>query len=238
MPTTAAASARPAIVAYYQAVGATLLGHLTGRPVTGLGGGPAQPGHDGAVLHIEDAADLDEAVRSGVVSFLLTGWAGPSRLALRIRAGDDSGIDNVATTTLALMELMRADQVPATAMLDGTGGMYLAGIGADRSAADRYARELADRSPEIATTSQADAAGRALIEPLAPGGGLPAPYSLVDGPDRLVVIAPLTRDEVAAATAGMPLDIDMADMPDRLRSRGDLALQLAQVSAPDAYGDS
>lgn len=234
MPTTAAESAQPAVVDYYRAVGATLLGHLTGRPVTGVGDGPAQPGHDGAILHIEDAADLHEAVRSGVVSFLLPGWTGPDRLALRIRAGDDSGIDNVATTTLALMELMRADRVPATAMLDGAGGMYLVGIGADRSAGNRYARELADRSPEIATTSGADAAGRALIEPLSPGAGLPAPYSLMDGPDGLAVIAPLTRDEVAAATAGMPLDIDMADMPERLRSRGDLALQLAQAPTPDA----
>jgi hypothetical protein len=224
-------------MAYYGTVGSTLLGHLTHRPVVGLGGGAAHPHQEsrGVTLHIHDAADLDEAVRSGVVSFLLPDWTGPNRLALRISAGQDSGIDNVATTTLALMELMRADGVGATAMLDGVGGMYLAGVGADRSEAGRYARELADRSPEIATTSDADAAGRALITPLPPAGdGMPAPYSLVDGPHGLAVIAPLTGDEVAAATAGMPLDIEMADMADRLRSRGDLALQLAQPSTPDA----
>lgn len=236
MPTTAAQPPEPAAtVAYYRTVGSTLLAHLTGRPVIGLGGGSARPGHRGVALHIEDRADLDEAVRSGIVSFLLPGWTGPDRLALQIRAGDDSGIDNVATTTLALMELMRADGVRTTPMLDGAGGMYLAGIGADRPAAARYARELADRSPEIATTSVADDAGRALIEPLSPGSdGLPAPYSLVDGPLGLAVIAPLTRDEVAAATAGMPLDIELADMAERLRSRGDLALQLARPPAPDA----
>ena len=234
MPTTAADHSEPAaVIAYYRTVGSTLLDHLTGRPVLGHGGS-GQSRH-GVELHIEDAADLDEAVRSGVVGFELSDWTGPQRLALRIRAGDDSGIDNVATTTLALMELMLADGVRPTAMLDGAGGMYLAGIGADGSAAAKYAQELADRSPEIATTSAADAAGRAWIEPLPPGGnGLPAPYSLVAGPLGLAVIAPLTRDEVAAATAGMPLDIEMADLPERLRSRGDLALQLALASAPDA----
>ncbi len=230
MPTTAFQySEHAAVVAYYRSVGATLLGHLTGRPVIGLGSDPQQPGHHRVALHIEDAADLDEAVRSGVISFCLPGSTGPGRLALRIRAGQDSGMDTVATTTLALMELMRADDVRATAMLDGAGGLYLAGLGADQPAALGYARELADRSPEIATTSGADTAGRALIEPLPSGGdGMPAPYSLLDGPTGLAVIAPLTRDEVAAATAGMPLEIEMGDMAERLRTRGDLALPPAE----------
>ena len=216
MPTTANASHHPehsAIVAYYRTVAASLLRHLCDRPVLGQGAGPAAAGH-GVPLHIEDAADLDEAVRSGVISFLLPVSPGPGRLALRIRAGEDSGIDIVATATLALMELMEPDGVGATAMLDGAGGLYLAGTGADQPAAVRYANELADRSPEIATTSDTDTAGRALIEPLSAGGdGIPAPYSLVDGPDGLAVITPLTRDEVAAATAGMPLDIGMAEWP-------------------------
>lgn len=236
MPTTPTDhSEHTAAVAYYRSVGATLLRHLAGRAVIGLGSGPVRPGHHRVALHVEGAADLDEAVRSGVVTFLLPGSTGADRLALRIRAGQDVGIDTVATTTLALMEMMRADGVRATAMLDGAGGLYLAGLGAEQPAAARYARELADRAPEIATTSGADTAGRALIEPVRPGGdGIPAPYSLVEAAGGLAVVAPLTRDEVAAATAGMPLDIELADMADRLRARGDLALQLAEEPEPDA----
>ena len=231
MPTAATESSdHAAVVSYYRKVGSTLLGHLAGRQVVGVGRGPVQPPAHRVLLHIDDPADLDEAVRSGVVSFLLPGSTGPGRLALRISAGEDSGIDTVATTALALMELMRADDVPATAMLDGAGGLYLAGFAADQAAADRYADELAGRSPEIATASRTDTAGRAFIEPLPPGGdGMPSPYSLVDGPDGLAVVAPLTRDEVAAATAGMPLDIDWVDMAERLRTRGDLALELARA---------
>ena len=238
-------SSHPAAVAYYRTVAVTLLTHLIGRPVVGVGSVSAPPGRHGVPLHIQDATDLDEAVRSGVVSFLLPGSVGSGRPALRIRPGEDSGIDIVATAALALMELMGIDGVQTTAMLDGAGGLYLAGIraggrqpqGIDGSAAARYAHALADRSPEIATTTAIDTetAGRALIEPLAPGGdGMPAPYSLVHGPHGLAVIAPLTHDEVAAATAGMPLDIGMADLAERLRTRGDLALQLIEGPARDA----
>ena len=222
------------VVAYYRTVAATLLRHLAGRPVVGRGAGPVGP-RDGVALHIDDAADLDEAVRSGVVSFLLADSPDRNRLGLRIRAGEDSGLDTVATAALALMELMEADGVHVTALLDGAGGLYLAGIGAHQPAALRYANDLADRSPEIATTRDTDTSGRALIEPLSSGAdGMPAPYSLVEGPGGLAVITPLTRDEVAAATAGMPLDIEMADVPGRLRTHGDLARRLTDESGADA----
>lgn len=282
------ASGHDAVFAYYRAVGPTLLAHLVGRPVTGLGAGPTRRGPSdqpavgsraevtagldgssgpdgpgpgvplprGVALHIADAADLDEAVRSGVVSFALPDWTGPHRLALHLRAGEDSGIDIVATAALALMEAMQADGVQVTALLDGAGGMYLAGTGAAHQAAGRYARELADRSPEMATTSVADTAGRALVQPLSPGGdSLPAPYSLVMTPEAMVgtgrspdataapsmaagealaVIAPLSDDEVAAATAGMPLEIDMAELVERIPTRGDLARNLAGPAGADA----
>lgn len=229
------AAQHAAVVAYYGAVATALLGHLAGREVLGFGSGLTNSRHRGVTLHISDADDLDEAVRSGVVGFRLPGSTGPGRLALRIVAGQDSGIDTVATTALALMELMNAEGVATTAMLDGAGGLYLAGTGADAPAAARYARTLAESSPEIATTSRADTPGRALIEPLPAGGdGIRAPYSLVEGPSGLAVIAPLTRDEVAAATAGMPLDIEPSDMPERIRLRGDLAVELLRRPELDA----
>ena len=246
-------SEHAAVVAYYRAVGPVLLTHLAGRAVTGFGTGTAPdqphepdqprvappgapaPGPRGVVLHIADLSDLDEAVRSGVVGFRLADWPGPDRLALHIRAGEDSGTDVVATTTLALMELLQSDGVHLTALLDGTDGMYLVGVGAGQQAAIRTAGALADRSPEIATINTADTAGRALVQPLSLGtGGLPAPYSLVPGPDGMAVVAPLTRDEVAAATAGMPLEIDRAELVDRIRTRGDLALLLAGRRNADA----
>ena len=238
MPTTAESprhADHSAVLAYYRTAGGTLLNHLAGRPVRGRGTGWGPAAGPVVTLHIEDAADLDEAVRSGVVTFLLQATSRAAGLALHIRAGQDSGIDTVATTTLALMELMEADGVRATAMVDGAGGLLLVGVGAQRSAAARYARELAERSPEMATTTETDSAGRALIEPLlSDSDDLPAPYSLVDGPAGLAVIAPLTRDEVAAATAGMPLDIDLADVLERLRTRGDLALGLTGGRESDA----
>lgn len=236
MPPFASPAAEHAkVVAYYGTVATTLLGHLAGREVLGFGSGATASGHRGVTLHIADADDLDEAVRSGVVGFRLPGSTGPRRLALRIVAGEDSGIDTVATTALALMELMGSEGVPATAMLDGAGGLYLAGTGADAPDAARYARALAESCPEIATTSRADTAGRAFMEPLpTDGDGIPAPYSLVEGPSGLAVIAPLTRDEVAAATAGMPLDIELTDIPERIRLRGDLAVELLGRPEPDA----
>ena len=186
-------------------------------------------------LQIADLNDLQEAVRSGVVGFALSDWPGSQRFALHVRAGQDSGIDVVATTALALMELLQTGGALVVAQLDGTGGMYLAGVGAAQPTAGAAAHALAHRSPEIATTNDSDAAGRALVAPLPPDDeGLPAPYSLVPGPDGPAPVAPLTRDEVAAATAGMPLDIDRADVVDRIRTRGDLALPLAGRGAADA----
>lgn len=248
-----------AVVAYYRAIGPTLLVHLSGRAVTGFGAasaadpgdephptGDAGPGASdpsapaagrrrGVALHLADATDLDEAVRSGVVGFRLPDWPGGDRFALHVRAGEESGIDVVATTGLALMELLWGVGAQVTAMLDGSGGMFLAGVGAAQRVATRTAGELAERSPEIATTSDADTAGRALVVPLPPGdGGLPAPYSLLSGPDGLAVVVPLTQDEVAAATAGMPLEMDLADVVERVRTRGDLALQLAGPPGADA----
>jgi hypothetical protein len=44
--------------------------------------------------------------------------------------------------------------------------------------------------------------------------------------DGSTAVIPLHQDEVAAVAAGMPLTVGAADLPERLRSRGDLAAVL------------
>ena len=97
----------------------------------------------------------------------------------------------------------------------------------------RYAHEVASRAPEIATTNPADASGRALVQALEPGSVTPVPYSLVSG-NATGVVVPLTLDEVAAASAGMPLDIEFTDVLDRIAGYGDLARALGGATAPPA----
>lgn len=241
------------VVAYYRAVESTLLEHLRNRPVHGFGpphetGPTDETGRGGqgtesdpVDLHIADLADLDEAIRSGITSFRLPGLTRPSFVSLHIRAGTGTGMDTVATAALALATAMTRDGHAATAVTDGAEGLYLIGFPVgpvDLSAvAPSYAAVLAGQAPEIATTDPADSDGRALIEPLpnARSRSIPSPYSLLALPGgpagSFAVAAPLTMDEVAAASAGMPLEIGPVDIVDRLRLYGDLAAALSQVSS-------
>ncbi|MET3803447.1 hypothetical protein ABIB25_000431 [Nakamurella sp. UYEF19] len=238
---------------YYQQVQDTVLVQLSGRGVAGFGRSPA--GHR-VVLHITETQDLEEAVRSGVVSFWLTGLDAPGLALLRIRPGEGSEIDTVATATLSIATSMAHDGLASTAMTDGAGGLYLVawavgGMNAGAGAAG-YAAALTRSAPELATDRRDDSDGRALIEVLSPDReGLPSPYSLVadhslaadrcltadraehDGHldhEHLGVVVPLTLDEVAAASAGMPLEIDPADVPARIAAYGDLAAAWAQAT--------
>ncbi len=240
MPTTAGNPFQVAALAYYRAVEATLLTHLRGRRVQGFGhasGQAAQEDAHAVDLHIADLADLDEAIRSGIAFFRLPGLTGPGLVSLRIRPGDGSGIDTVATATLALAQAMSQDGIAAAVMTDGLDGLYLIGFAvgpvAPSAVAVRYAAELTLRAPEIATTDPADFDGRTLICPLpVPGGrAVPAPYSLVSRAGGPGVAAPLTMDEVAATSAGMPLEIEPDDVVDRLGSYGDLAAGLGEATA-------
>jgi DNA primase len=243
MSTIADEELRRVVVTYYRGVGSTLLKHLRGRRVEGSGRDEAIDGVEGrqAVrLHIADLEDLDEAVRSGIMSFRLPGLTGAGLVSLRIRPGVGSGIDTVATAALALATSMSLDGIAATAMTDGAGGLYLVGfpVGPTQPSATaaRYAEALAGLAPEIATTDSVDSDGRALVQPLPVAGGraVPAPYSLVSSAVGLGVAAPLTMDEVAAATAGMSLEIEPADLLPRLSSYGDLAAALGEATDPSA----
>lgn len=103
--------------------------------------------------------------------------------------------------------------------------------------ASGYAEELARHAPEIATVDPRQADGRALIDasPSWPGNITPVPYSLVAvapdaaGTDRRVegrCVVPLDLDELAATTAGMPMDPGPQDVVARLAAKGDLAIAL------------
>ncbi len=249
---------RPAVIAYYHAVGAVLLDHLRDRVVFGLGDPPTAGAEvlpipeRAARLHIGDRADLTEAVRSGVNGFALPGLVGPGMLPFHVTPGAGSGIDTVATAALSLLESMARDRVAAWALTDGGEGMFVLGVaplgrtgsGTARGAADGhgraagYAHALAVAAPEIATSDPADAQGRALVlVPAAGGLGIPAPYSLVRRGEGLGVVAPLAPDDVAAVTAGMPLDIEPEGMAGRVAAHGDLAARLATATRIEARTD-
>ncbi len=244
MPTSAHIPSSATVLAYYRGVQGTLLTHVRGRSVFGFGrdsvGTPAaDTGPHHVRLHIADAADIDEAVRSGIVGFRLPGLTGPGMVAMQVRPGDGSGIDTVATAALALAESMAQDGLAATVLTDGANGLYLIAVAVGPvppwADADHYARDLATRAPEIATTDALDVDGRALVESAADAGpGLPAPYSLIAVGDGMGVVAPLTLDEVAAASAGMPLEIQAADVAGRILEYGDLAAAVGEATARSA----
>ncbi|SDP43111.1 hypothetical protein SAMN04515671_4200 [Nakamurella panacisegetis] len=242
MPTPNRTPDQAAVATHYRAVGPTLLTHLIGRRVLGFGRLDAEPtpADPFAELHIAEAADLTEAIRSGIISLRLPGLAAPGLVAFRIRPGADSGIDVVATAALALAEALARHGRAATTMTDGRDGLYLIGFGVGPTdfggGAAGYARALAAGAPEVGTTDHADTAGRALLIPVAPDDplGLPAPYTLGSAGGDLGVIAPLTSDEVAAVTAGMPLDLRPTDLATRIAEYGDLAAGLAEVTGAPA----
>jgi DNA primase len=230
---------------YYRGVRHALLEHLRGREVLGFGDRPAadsseHPETHRVPLQINDVHDLDEAVRSGIIGFSLRALTGPGIAGFRIRAGVGTGIDTVATVTLALAQSLGRDGLAAVALTDGSDGLYLFGFhvgmlpAATSPSAGDYASALASSAPEIATTDRADIDGRALVEPLPAGSPAPAPYSLVRADDPTGVVAPLTLDEIAAASAGMPLGIGLGDVADRLAEYGDLAAALIRATEPPA----
>ena len=242
MPTPRASPDPTEVAAYYRSVATTQFHHLTGRRVLGFGRLAAEPTMDDhfADLHIAEPADLAEAIRSGIISFLLPGLAAPDLVGFRIRPGADSGIDVVATAALALALALARDGRAATAMTDGRDGLYLIGFGVgptdfDGGAAG-YARDLTASAPEIGTTDPDDTDGRALLIPIPPGDplGVRAPYSLVLSEGELGVIAPLTLDEVAAVTAGMPLALRPSDLAGRITEYGDLAAGLGEAQGSPA----
>lgn len=241
-----AVTTRPAAIlsstapTYYRQVQDTLLAQLRGRAV--YGSGRPMTGRRVA-LHISGVQDLEEAVRSGVVGFWLTGLDAPGLAGLRISPGKGAEIDTVATAVLSLALSMGRDGLASIALTDGAGGLYLFawGVGEVAAGADAgagYTAALTRSAPEMVTDNADDDYGRALIEVLAPArDGLPSPYSLITDPARhgeFGVVVPLTLDEVAAASAGMPLEIAPADVQARITAYGDLAAAWGQATRGSA----
>lgn len=237
---------------YYRSVGATLAEHLQGREIR-LGGWATDlpdtavdyrwsadevdaavgrgvrwfSWHPGFGDAIEVGAGSGDPVERGPGSGTIDGGStnsGPACVSVSV--GDGANVATAATAALALIEDLRAggaDGIPAT---DGHGGLlvYRTGIGATTpSELHGLVRRLAERAPEIATLDAASADGRAWLAVPEPGSVVPAPYSLVDSADGTGAVVPLTLDEVAAVTAGMPLDPVPQDAVDRLAVQGDVA---------------
>jgi hypothetical protein len=174
----------------------------------------------------------------------------PIRCALHVVAGEGTGISTAATAALALCESITRDHLTAVVITDGRDGLYVIGVAAGAGspgpapdgwlAASGYAEELARRAPEIATVDPRQADGRALVDasPSWPGNLIPIPYSLVPADPAsgggYGAVIPLDLDEVAAVTAGMPLDPRPLDVTGRLAARGDLAAGLLGPGAGPA----
>lgn len=211
---------------YYRAHAELVAGQLIGRSVRGY------PPSDHPVV-ITDASDVLAATGSGVGGFLISPQVSATgvvdRMLVTLVTGEGVDISIAATTALALGELLGRGGVASVCAADGQGGMILfvrppagdAGAARIELAAvlDRYA-ELA---PELATTDPRLTDGRILISAAAsdPAVFSWAPYSLVPGAWPGVVM-PLHDDDVAAVSAGMPLEIEPEDVADRIALRGDL----------------
>lgn len=207
-----------AVAAYYRAVAGAVAPYLAGRTVH-AGGWSADAGRDldGSAA---DTATVAAAIGAGVRWF---GWpaGGIAPDGIRIVPGAGSDIANAATAGLALVQEIVGRGGIAVTAADGQQGLlvYLLGIPDPQEPVAL----IAARAPELATLDPADADGRAWLS-VFPGGALiPLPYSLVDSAEGTGAVLPLTIDELAAITAGMPLDPHPDDATDRLSIFGDPA---------------
>ena len=232
--------------AYDPELRSALARHLADRPVlTGLGE---------QAQGVPDGPALDALLHDGVVTFLVPAPRA-NAVAVHVGVGDGADLATAATAALALCDDLSAAGLQPVVTTDAGQGLWVYGVAPRptsmpdaQSQAARMAAAVATRAPEIATVDPEQADGRVLLIPahdLDPGptgtvppvDGLrrlgadvwvPAPYSVVPTARGLGVIAPLHLDEVAAVTAGMPLDLTPEDMAGRLQARGDLAAPLLE----------
>lgn len=213
---------------YYRQVRPVLARHVHGRQVLVRSA-------DGALSRSNGTwpEGLTSVVDSGAVQFCLVN---PGWVAVHAVPGEGSDIANTATAVLYMAEAMAQDGLAPVPLTDGTGGLFLfARTDGDPEAhAARYAASVAARAPELATEDPAQADGRALVDttPSSPGEQVPAPYTLLAGPNGFEAVIPLHLDEVAAITAGMPFEITGRDVAARLAARGDLAAALLTGAGP------
>lgn len=211
---------------YYRQHAALAAAQLNGRdvayyPPSATSGPPA------------DVAELLALTEAGVGGFLITprvaGSTDINRMVITLTTGDGADIATAATAALAIGERLALAGHRWVALVDGQGGMMLVipcrsqHAGAPRAYLDRLLAEYATSAPELATVDLDNGDGRMVVSAAAtdPAVFSWAPYSLVPGAWPGVVM-PLHADDVAAASAGMPLEIEPEDVADRLRLRGDL----------------
>lgn len=210
------------VLAHYRGVAAAMVPHLRGRSVSAAGTHPPR----GVLL--PGVEELLEAVAEGARWFTLAD--GPLSAAARtihLVPGEGADIATAATAALALLEQLALQDQRAVVLTDGAGGLHLTVVSSlTEPDLRQLASDLAARSPELATQDAAQDDGRVLL--LAGVPAVPVPYSLVDSEHETGVVVPLTADEVAATTAGMPLDPEPADASRRLAALGDLAAVLAE----------
>lgn len=211
---------QPAVAGYYAAAGSTLARQLAGRRIHAGGwsaGQRALPQAPGTGAEITAEA-------GGGARWFAWEVADSTPSSVQVSAGNGADIATAATAALALIEAITVAGGTAVPATDGQGGLLVFVNGIDDLA--DMATTLAGRAPEIATVDAAGTDGRAWLA-ISPAGSLvPAPYSLVDSVDGTGVVLPLTVDELAAVTAGMPLDPRPDEVADRLVVHGDLAASL------------
>lgn len=211
---------------YYRVHSVIVATQLRGRPVTCYPPGPGP-------TRIDSPAELLAVTESGVGGFRITpsrhGSGDVDRMLIDLTPGDGADVATAATVALELGDRLQLAGRRAVAMVDGQGGMQLLipcapmlGHVARAELAVTLAVYAAE-CPELATLDPALAAGRVLLATTGTDTATTswAPYSLVPG-GWPGVVTPIDRDDVAAASAGMPLEIEPEDVADRLRLRGDL----------------
>jgi bifunctional non-homologous end joining protein LigD len=161
-----------------------------------------------------------------------TGRADYDRLVIDLDPGRGAGIAECATLALAIRGALAQDGLSAVPKTTGGAGLHLlAPIAPSQPDAvvgyvKRLAEALASAAPELATSKigEAQRAGRVLLDwrQNVYRATTVAPYSLRAG-DSPTVSTPVSWDEVAAASAGMPLSFGMDDVVDRIAEHGDLA---------------
>ncbi len=182
---------------------------------------------------VDSPAQLLALTDAGVGGFLISPERGDTglidRMIITLETGDGTDIAVTATTALAVADILQTHGQDAVTFLDGRGNLLMLlqcpprNAESARNFLDGLLDDYATQAPELATTG--DAAGDGGVRLSAHATSVSvfswAPYSLVPGSAPGVVI-PLHADDVAAASAGMPLDIGPQDVTGRLLLRGDL----------------
>jgi bifunctional non-homologous end joining protein LigD len=163
------------------------------------------------------------------------------RMVIDLDPGKGAGIAECATLALALRGALESDGLHAVPKTTGKAGMHLmvpiALTPADKVVEymKRLADALASAAPELATSKigEANRSGRVLLDWRQNAYRMTtvAPYSLRAG-DEPGVSTPVTWDEVAAASAGMPLWFSMDEVRERVDRHGDLAADVLTGDGP------